>query len=192
MKRYFKSILGASALGYETYRIHTNISSKKHIVFDLDETLILSEDIDYISNINNRKYRTPFMQLKFEDIKEDVKEDNEEYYVYKRPYATFCLSGLSSLATLHIFTSSNKEYCHPILEKGFGNMYFDSITCYEDYNSDNGKDISVISADAILVDDKLYNNVYSQKFYHIPPYKGDILDIELLKFMIYFIWNEIF
>jgi hypothetical protein len=148
------------------------------------------DDTDNNQWFDKLKFIKPFMHI-FTNTHIPVILNTDSYKIYKRPYTDFTLNILSKFCKLHIFSAAEKCYAEPIIKHCFGSDLFITKT-YRGYDESYGKSVCSIGNNAILIDDKLYNHVHGEKFYHIPQYTiFNNNDIELLKLLCCVIWNEI-
>lgn len=161
------------------------IFRKPTIVFDLDNTLISSVKVKNYNQYNNMNIRTCDYTTNIPN-----RSDDEQYNVWKRPYSSIALYFLSKVANIYIYTAATEDYAKDIIT----NIYPDFKPKYI-YNRDHWisynktKDLSIVcnrTDDIILVDDKLSNNVKSQRFYHIPQYHyHNKSDMEMLRLVVW-------
>jgi TFIIF-interacting CTD phosphatase-like protein len=173
MKKLLGGLIVGSGLYW--YRLKTLPENEKFdIVFDLDHTLMkskLKEDMD---------------DLKLKRLP-DFNILDGEYVVWTRPFYKI-LNLLNEICNLHIFTASTQDYADEILDNMYEPIFKNKL--YRDACED-GKNLQLMCTDlnkAILIDDKLYNNIKPQKFYHIPQYQiNNRYDYELVKVFVFIV-----
>jgi TFIIF-interacting CTD phosphatase-like protein len=177
---------------YNNFPVIVSMYNKKPIirtpiiVFDLDNTLISSIKVKNYNQHNN-------MNIRPCDYTTNIPNrcDDEQYNVWKRPYSSVALYFLSKVANVYIYTAATEDYAKDIITNIYPNFKPKNIYHRDHWIAYNkSKDLSIINNkndDIILVDDKLFNNIKSQRFYHIPQYhyhnKGDTEMLRLVVWM---------
>lgn len=152
-------------------------SEKINIVFDLDETLVVTKYKKKHERTNSINKPKPLLS-------------SNNYYIWIRPYVHTTLYVLSQFANLHLFTRGTQDYADDVCKLTGIDHYFDS-KLYREHCEKHGKDLLKISHNltkSVLVDNLLTNKLDGQNFYHIPDYEAsNKLDTEMLKLMWHFI-----
>ncbi len=164
-----------SYISFKLYYVHKLPESKKlNLVFDLDDTLIVTKKKSKMdrSNLSNKM--------------KHVESSDGKYYIWPRPYISPVLHCLSYFTNLHLFTRATKPYTDDICNKIKINEYFKTKLYRED--CDNfGKNLTKINSDtsrSLLIDNLNNNRVDEQNFYHMPEFEASNKnDTELLKFL---------
>ena len=169
----FLSICMFSYTGITLHALYKKPESDKlNIVFDLDETLITSKKKSKMEK-SNLENKGPFI----------VTNDNN-YYVWPRPFVVPVVHYLSYFANVYVFTRATKDYTDDICQKVGIDKYIKGYF-YRDQCDKKGKNLTKINVDinkSILIDNLSHNKFDDQHFYHIPEYEpSNLFDIELLK-----------
>jgi hypothetical protein len=196
--------------------IRIKSSKKLNVIFDLDNTLIMSlEKKKYTNIVHSHK---PDLIL-------------ENRVVWIRPWVRPVIFVLDKFTNLYLFTRAEKRYADEILKMSglvhyfktckykpdclidknvgkFSTSYNKIIKLYNkiistESTDDKKKFISMIKSygeklrsfikKSVLVDDQITNKVSSQFFYHIEYYHfGMRMDISMIKLLGWMIWKSVF
>jgi TFIIF-interacting CTD phosphatase-like protein len=189
IKKIFMSSAILSSGTFPIYMINEKMLSKNklNIVFDIDNTIISSEKIKNFNQHNN-KYITNHNYLTNLPNRNNL----EQYLVWKRPYSELTLNILSKFTNIYFYTAATSEYAHDIIKGCYPNLTYKGIYHRDHWiNHNKTKDLTIIdnSNNIILIDDKLYNNVANQQFYHITQfhYHSTNADFEMIKLFFHLI-----
>lgn len=148
-------------------------SKKMNIVFDLDETLVVTKRKNKCDDLNLSNKPKYFVS------------SDQKRYIWPRPYLKSVLFSLSHISNIYLFTKATKEYTDDICDQLKINHFFKNKFYKNDF--DNGKNLNILKKNpdlSILVDNLKSNSVLDQNFYHIPEYEpSNTTDTELLVFL---------
>ncbi len=196
--------------------IKLKLSKKLNIIFDLDNTLIMSLEKKRYENIIHP--HKPDLDLKHR-------------VVWIRPWVRPVLGVLDKFTNLYLFTKAEQGYADEILNLSGLDKYFKSCKykpdCLIDKNigkfsssynkiiklhgkisltncADNklisialieryGEKLRSFIKKSVLVDDQITNKVSGQHLYHMEYFQfGMTWDISMLKLLVWIVWKSIF
>lgn len=176
-----KNLQKYSHLSLKTELIHLppKYSSRKTLIFDLDETLV---------HCMGQRQGQVQVTVKFPDNKEC------QAWINLRPYLTECLEKASEYFEVIVFTASHQFYADSVINfidpdnKYFNHrLYRDSCVKYGNFNI---KDLRLINRrlqDVIIVDNSVFSFAFQlDNGVPIIPWVNDPLDTELLRLIEYF------